>query len=87
MRLSDDLTDKRWILAKGFLFLILCVLAGGALIVLHPEWITVLLLGLAVWAGARWYYFMFYVIEKYVDAEFKFAGLGSFLGWLMKSKK
>lgn len=82
MRFGDDLSDRRWILAKGFLFLTLCFMAGGALVALHPDWVTVLLLGLAVWAGVRWYYFMFYVIEKYVDAEFKFAGLGSFLRWV-----
>jgi hypothetical protein len=86
MRLGDDLSDSRWILLKGFLFLILCFMAGGALVALHPEWVSVLLLVLAVWSGARWYYFMFYVVEKYLDGEFKFAGLGSFLRWLWVSR-
>lgn len=87
MRLHEDISDRRLILIKGFLFLLLCVLAAGALIYLHPDWITVGLLALAVWSGARWYYFMFYVIEKYVDGEYKFAGLTSFLIYLRDSRK
>lgn len=87
MRLGDDLSDRRLILAKGFLFLVLCIMAGGALLALHPDWISFGLLALAIWAGSRWYYFMFYVIEHYVDSNYKFAGLTSFLIYLRDSKR
>jgi len=86
MRLTDDLTSPRAILAKGWLFLLLGVLAAGALLVLHPTWEVALLLGIALWAFCRWYYFMFYVIQHYVDPTYKFAGLGSFLRYLRSQR-
>ncbi|RYG20648.1 hypothetical protein EON82_19980 [bacterium] len=85
MRLTDDLTSRRAIFAKGWLFLVLGVLAAGSLLALHPKWETALLLGVALWAFCRWYYFMFYVVEHYVDEGFRFAGLFSFLRYVWKS--
>jgi len=79
MRLTDDLTSPKAILAKGWLFLVLGVLAGASVVVLTLNWQVAALLAITVWAFCRWYYFMFYVIEKYVDPSFRFAGLGSFL--------
>lgn len=86
MRLTDDLTSRRAIFAKGWLFLVLGLLSGGALLLLHPELETAALLAVALWAFCRWYYSMFYVVEKYVDGEFRFAGLGSFLRYLWRSR-
>lgn len=87
MRLTDDLTSPRAILLKGWLFLLLGFLAAGALVALHPTWETVLLLVVAVWAFCRWYYFMFYVIEHYVDSSYKFAGPGSFMTYLIRKPR
>jgi hypothetical protein len=87
MRLTDDLTSRRAILAKGWLFLVLGLMAAGALLALHPAWDTALLLGVAIWASCRWYYFMFYVVEKYVDPTFRFAGLTDFLRYLWRSRR
>jgi len=84
MRLTDDLTSPRAILAKGWLFLVLGLLAAGSLLALHLSWETALLLTIALWAFCRWYYFMFYVIEHYVDSNYKFAGLGSFVRYLLR---
>lgn len=84
MRLTDDLTSHRAIFAKGWLFLVLGLLAAGSLLDLHPTWETALLLGVAIWAFCRWYYFMFYVVEKYVDPGYRFAGLIDFLRYLRR---
>lgn len=86
MRLTDDLTNPRAILAKGWLFLLLGLLAAGSLLALVGSWQVALLLAITVWAFCRWYYFMFYVIEKYVDPSYKFAGLGSFVRYWLKSR-
>jgi hypothetical protein len=83
VRLTDDLHDPRAILVKGWLFLLLGVLASAGLLVLYPDLRVAGLLAIASWAFCRWYYFMFYVIEHYVDPSYKFTGLGSFLRYVL----
>ena len=53
----------------------------------NPTLRQAFLLGVAIWCFCRFYYFAFYVIEKYVDSSFKFAGLGSFILYWLKKKK
>jgi len=52
-----------------------------------PSWRLALLFALVIWASARLYYFMFYVIEKYIDPQYKFAGVGSFIMYMISSRK
>jgi hypothetical protein len=87
MRLTDDLTSRRAIFAKGWLFLLLGVMAAGALLALHFTWEVAALLAIALWAFCRWYYFMFYVIEHYVDPGYRFAGIGSFVRYALGRDK
>jgi hypothetical protein len=82
-----DLKNPKLIYAKGVLFVILGILAGGALLLLHPGWREAALLAIAVWSFARAYYFAFYVIEHYIDPSFKFAGLGAFFVYLCRSRR
>jgi hypothetical protein len=77
-----DITDPRWIKIKGILFLVVGLLASGALLLEHPEGKVALLLGIAVWCFCRFYYFAFYVIEHYVDPGYRFSGLWSFARYL-----
>lgn len=86
MRLSDDLTSSRAILVKGWLFLLLGVLAVTGILVLAFSWELAALLAIAIWAFCRWYYFMFYVIERYVDPSFRFSGLIAFLRYVANSR-
>lgn len=87
MRLSDDLSDARWIHIKGWLFLVLSGLAVVGLLLPSFTVQNVAFVAIALWGACRWYYYMFYVIEKYVDSEFRFAGLGSVLKYLAKKPK
>jgi hypothetical protein len=87
MRLSDDLSNPAWIHLKGWLFLLLAVIASVGLLIQNPSWENLAFLGIALWGACRWYYYMFYVIEKYVDPSYKFSGLSSLLGYLYKQKK
>lgn len=82
-----DLSSPFWIKLKGFLFLLIGVVASVLLFVDNPKWQTAVLLGLAIWGFCRFYYFAFYVIEKYVDSEFKFSGLFSFLKYLIQRRR
>ncbi len=77
-----DIKDKRLIWAKGFLFLATGILAAALLLIEAPSWKVALLLAVAIWCFARFYYFAFYVIERYVDPGFRFAGLASFLRYV-----
>lgn len=87
MKLTDDLTSKRLIYLKGFLFLVAGLLSAATILLESPTVRTGLLLGIAVWSFCRLYYFMFYVIEKYVDGSYRFAGIHSFLLYLLGQRK
>jgi len=82
-----DVTGPTWIKVKGFLFLLLGILASVLLILDNPTWKTILLLALAIWCFCRFYYFAFYVIEHYVDPNFKFSGLISFARYLFQRRR
>jgi hypothetical protein len=82
----SDLKNPTLIYAKGFLFLFCGILAAVLLLVEHPTLKVALLLCLAIWCFARFYYFAFYVIERYVDANYRFAGLSSFVRYLLTRK-
>ncbi len=82
-----NITNPRVIYFKGFLFVLCGLLAAGGLLLLHPDWRTAVLLGVAVWSFSRAYYFAFYVIAKYVDPDYRFSGLGSFLLYVIKGKR
>ena len=84
--MGPDLTDKRWIVAKGILFLVLALLSGGMQVVFElPPWQELVLLLVCVWASCRFYYFLFHCLHAYVDPELKSAGVLDLLGkWRRK---
>ena len=79
--------NPRVMYLKGWLF-VLCGTMGAALVVLErPSVRIAVLLAITVWCFARAYYFAFYVIERYVDPGYRFAGLWSFAQYLAKRKR
>ena len=82
-----DITSPRLIIAKGFLFLLAGGMAAAALLLEYPTLKVAFLLCLSVWCFARFYYFAFYVIEKYVDSSYKFSGLWSFVSYLVRRRR
>ena len=87
MKLWGDLESAKLMYLKAILFLVAGTVAAGGILLENLRWRTALLLGIAIWSFCRLYYFAFYVIEHYVDGSFKFAGLGSFLLYLFRSRK
>lgn len=81
-----DIRDPRLLYAKAGLFLGAGVLASGLLVAENPSVKVVALLGIAVWSFARAYYFAFYVVEHYVDPGYRFAGLSSFVRYLLRRR-
>lgn len=82
-----DLNSKRLIVMKGWVFLLAGILAGGLLLFENLSWRNGLLLTACVWCFCRFYYFMFYVIEHYVDSEFKYTGLWDFVKYSLRKKQ
>jgi hypothetical protein len=82
-----DLTDPRWIKFKGIAFLIIGLLSAVLLVLESPTWRVAVLLAICVWCFCRFYYFAFYVIEKYVDSKYRFSGLWDFAWYLLKGRK
>ncbi len=69
------------------MFLVAGVLSAAALLLKNPTARTALLLGITIWSFCRLYYFMFYVIEKYVDESYRFDGIYAFLMYLLRKKR
>ena len=86
MDLLADIKSERLLYWKGYLFGILALLAAGILVYENPNWRVLALLAICVWASCRFYYFLFYVIEKYADPGFKFAGIGAFLKYRLSKR-
>ncbi|HEY8751883.1 MAG TPA: hypothetical protein VIM11_28130 [Tepidisphaeraceae bacterium] len=82
-----DLQNPKLMYLKGFLFLLIGILSTAMLILEHPTLRNTALLVLAIWAFARFYYFIFYVIEHDVDPTYRFAGLWSFVMYLLRKSR
>lgn len=70
-----DLTSKKWIVAKGVMFLVIALATAALILMEVPSVKVAVLLTLLVWAACRFYYFLFYVLEHYVDRTMRYAGL------------
>lgn len=81
-----DLSNPRWMYVKAVLFLGIAGISATLLLLDAPTLRTAALLGLLVWASCRAYYFAFYVIERYIDPSFRFAGLIDVARYLIRRK-
>jgi hypothetical protein len=82
-----DLQNPRWMYLKALLFLVIGIVCAAVIWLDYPTVARAVLLLIMIWAFCRAYYFVFYVIEKYVDGQYRFSGLISFLRYLWKRKK
>ena len=81
-----DLKNPSLISLKGILFGMILVIAATYIIVCTRDWLIAAMLTLVIWSAARGYYFMFYVIERYVDPSYRFAGILDFLRYALRSR-
>ncbi len=78
---------KVWLLyLKGFLMLLVGLIASLILISIHFELKTLVLLAFAIWGFCRAYYFAFYVIQHYIDPNYKYSGLINFAKYNIKRR-
>jgi hypothetical protein len=81
-----DLKSAWAIYLKAGLFLVIGGVSAGLLLAENFSWQRAVLLGLVVWSFCRIYFFAFYVVERYVDASFRFSGLISFFRYLLERR-
>jgi len=84
--INRDLKLKQLIYLKALLFVTIWILAILLNLTTSETSPRLLSIALIVWSSARLYYFAFYVIEKYVDEEFKFSGVFDFLVYLIQKR-
>lgn len=82
----SDIKNPTLLWVKGVLFLFVGSLSATLVILETPSLRVAALLAIAIWAFCRSYYFAFYVIEKYVDSSYRFAGLLSFARYVANRK-
>ena len=76
---------KVWLLyLKGFLLFLTGFISSLLLVLLNLNFKTIVLLLLAIWGFCRVYYFAFYVIQHYVDPNYKFSGLIDFAKYSLR---
>jgi glucan phosphoethanolaminetransferase (alkaline phosphatase superfamily) len=83
---NRDINNSKLIYLKGILFLLILVISVIFILINTRNMLIGLLLLLVIWSSARFYYFMFYVIEKYVDSNYKFGGILHFLRYLISNR-
>jgi hypothetical protein len=82
-----DLKNPYMIYLKGFLFLAILIVSVALILIDCFSWKLLALLCLVVWSAARFYYFLFYVIEKYIDPTFRFSGILSLILFISRRNK
>ncbi len=82
----SDLKNPRAIYLKGGLFLLTGLVSATLLLLLAPSLRIAALLAITVWCFCRCYYFAFYVIQHYVDDQFRFAGLLDFVKYAVRNR-
>jgi hypothetical protein len=81
-----DIKSPTMLYVKAGLFVVTGAVASFLILLDHPSAKVALLLGLAIWAFARAYYFAFYVIQHYVDPSYRFAGLWDFAKYALRRR-
>lgn len=87
MKLNRDLESPLALRCKGGLFLLLGLGAAALLLAEFFSYRRLLLLGIAIWAFCRCYYFLFYVLERYAGRQRPYAGLLDALGWALRGRE
>ena len=82
----SDLQSKPLLVAKGLMFLGLAAAAAVFLFLDSPTAKTAVLLLLLAWSASRFYYFLFYVLERYVDPKLRYAGILALLRAILSKR-
>ena len=73
------LRSAKLIIVKGILFFFIASSVSVLLVAEDPTSYRAILIALLIWSACRFYYFLFYVLERYVDPNFKYSGIYSLI--------
>ena len=77
-----------FILLKFILFLIISIFGISSMLILNKfNILFVFLLIITIWSCSRIYYFLFYVIHKFFDPQYKFSGLFHFISYIINRNR
>jgi hypothetical protein len=82
----QDIKNPKLIWLKGIIFLLMGIVSSALLLLESPTLRVGVLLAVTIWAFCRAYYFAFYVIEHYIDPQYRFSGLISFITYALKKR-
>lgn len=82
-----ELQSSKWIVVKGLMFLLISAATATWIVLENPSLRAAALIILLVWSACRFYYFLFYVLEKYVDPNFRYAGLIALMAALRRRRR
>ena len=82
----ENIGNSKLIWLKGCLFLLVGIASSVLLLFEAPTLRVGLLLTLTIWGFCRAYYFAFYVIERYVDPNYRFSGLISLIIYTLQKR-
>ena len=80
----SDIKSSKLIVAKGIMFLAIAAFCAYLLLEQTPSIKVAALLAVLVWASARFYYFLFYVLERYVDPTMRYSGIFNLVVAILK---
>jgi hypothetical protein len=82
----QDIKNPKLMWLKGIVFLLMGIASSALLLFESPTLRVAILLAVTIWAFCRAYYFAFYVIEHYVDSQYRFSGLISFISYALRKR-
>ncbi len=82
-----DLENPKWMYAKAAMLLAIGAMAFFLLLLPQVIWAKVILQSVMIWAFARAYYFAFYVVEHYIDGDYRFSGLIDFFRYVLRERR
>ena len=82
-----DLRSRTWIVVKAMMFAAIALITAALILLEKPSVTRAVLLALLVWASCRFYYFLFYVLERYVDPTLRYAGVVALLAALRRRRR
>lgn len=83
MKFLRDIQSPWLIHAKAALFVVVGALSAGLLLVELPTLKAATLLVVTVWACCRFYYYLFYVLDRYLGREKRFASIADAVCYLL----